>query len=266
LAAGTLLGSCLFNLSILALLDILHRPSPLLSEASPRHMFSAGLGILLITVAGGAIMAGSRITGLALGWLGIPSLIIAIVYLVGIRQIFRYEYRNQPVLLEPEVNRYDGTTTGAVWLRFALAAAGVIGAGIWLAFIGDEIDAATGWGASFVGSMFLAISTSMPELVVAIAALRLGAIDMAMGDILGANMLDVAHLFTVDLFYRSGPLLSAVSGVHLFTVGIVIIMNLVVMAGLHWRRRRKTLVVISWPGLALIGLYLLGAYLLFTRG
>ena len=266
LAAGTLLGSCLFNLSILAVLDVLNRPGPMLSHASPRHVASAGLGMLLLAVAGGAIMAGGRIAGLALGWLGIPTLIIGGLYVAGVRQIFRYEFRSQPVLLEPEANRYDGSSTGAVWAKFGLAAVAIIGAGIWLSFVGNEIDAATGWGASFVGSMFLAISTSMPELVVAIAALRLGAVDMAVADILGANMLDVAHLFTVDLFYRPGPVLAAVSGAHLVTIGLAIAMNLVVITGLRCRARRKTLRVISWQGLALIGLYVLGAYLLFIMG
>ncbi len=58
LALGTLLGSCLFNISILALLDILNRHTPVLTEASPRHIASASWGILLIAIAGGGILAG----------------------------------------------------------------------------------------------------------------------------------------------------------------------------------------------------------------
>ncbi len=263
LGMGTLLGSCLFNLSILALLDILHRPAPILSRASSRHMALAGLGILFVAFAAGSIFWGEKLSGLKLGWVGIPSLIIVILYLVAIRQMFHLE-RSRPVP-QPEITspRYAKIPLKTVCLRFILAAIAVIGAGIWLSFVGDEIAMTTGWGASFVGSLFLAIGTSLPELVVAVAALRLGAVDMAVADILGANMLDVAHIFTVDLFYSKGPVLSSVSRAHLITAAVVVVMNLLVIIGLRFRQKRKTFIVISWYALALIGLYILGAYALF---
>jgi len=68
LAVGDLLGSCIFNLAILALLDILYRPGPVLSQASPRNMRSAGIAILLTAVAAGGILAWGRFPLLAVGW------------------------------------------------------------------------------------------------------------------------------------------------------------------------------------------------------
>ncbi len=270
LALGTLFGSCLFNLTILALLDILNRPTPILSRASPVHIASAGLGILLIAIAAGSILGGARFSGLSLGWVGIPSLIIIVVYLVGARQIFRFEQKRQLPSLPAASLQYKDIPTRTVYLRFALAAIAIIGAGIWLSFIGDEIAETTGWGASFVGSLFLAVTTSMPELVVAIAALRLGAIDMAVADILGANMLDMVVITWADLFYTRGPILSQprflVSDAHLTTALVSIVMSLLVIVGLRFRLRRKTFIVISWYGLALIGLYIFGAYRLFISG
>jgi len=211
----------------------------------------------------GGILAGEWFSRLPVGWLGIPSFIIAIVYLVGVRKIYHLERGQQLPLPEAAVLQYKGSSIGTVWFRFALAAVAVIGAGVWLSFVGAEIAETTGWGTTFVGSLFLAISTSMPELVVAITALRLGSVDMAAADILGANMLDVAHIFTVDIFYPRGPLLSAVSGSHLITAAVVAAMSLVVIVGLRFRQRRKTFIVISWYGLALAALYILGAYALF---
>ncbi|MBA7630589.1 hypothetical protein ES703_38112 [subsurface metagenome] len=264
LGLGTLLGSCLFNLSILALLDILHRPAPILSKASSRHMALAGLGILLIAFAAGGILAGEKLSGLALGWVGILSIIILILYLVGMWRVFRFE-RSHPLPPSPATSlQHKEIPTRTVYFRFALAAVAIIGAGIWLSFVGDEIAKTTGWDTSFVGSLFLAIGTSLPELVVAVAALRLGAIDMAVANILGANMLDVAHIFTVDLFYSQGPILSSVSSAHLITAGVVAAMSLVVIVGLRFRQKRKTFIIISWYALALIGLYILGVYALFT--
>lgn len=222
--------------------------------------------ILLITVAGGSILAGERFTGLDLGWVGISSIILIILYLAGASQIFRVEQKRQ-LTSQPEASlRYEGISARAVYLRFALAALAIIGAGIWLSFVGDEIAEITGWGATFVGSLVLAITTSMPELVVTVAAVRLGAVDMAVADILGANMIDITAVTLVDLFYTQGPILAVVSRTHLITVIIVIVMSLVVIMGIGFRQQRKTFAVISWYGPLLVGLYIFGAYALFTWG
>ena len=264
LALGTLFGSCLFNISILALLDILHRSTPVLTEASPRHIASAGWGILLIAIAAGGIIAGQRFSGLGLGWVGIPSIVIVVVYLAGMRRTFLSERSHQSSAAKGDSLQYKEILSRTVYLRFALAAAAVIGAGIWLSLIGQEIAEVTGWGTSFVGSLFLAIATSAPELVVAITALHIGAIDMAVADVLGANMLDIAVIILVDIAYSKGFVLSSVSSSHLITAAVVVMMNLVVIAGLKARQRRRTSTFISWYAVALIGLYIFGAYALFT--
>ena len=265
LALGTLLGSCLFNISIIALLDVLYRRAPLLSKVSRAHIVPAGVGILLLALVAASILAGG-FSGLALGWVSITSLVIVVLYLVGARQLFFFERKRRlaPMPAEPFLHKYQDIPARIVYLRFALAAAAVIGAGIWLSFVGDEIAETTGWGASFVGSLFLAITTSMPELVVTAAAVRLGALDMAVADILGANMLDLVSVALADIFYTQGPILAVVSAVHLTTAILVVAMNLLVIMGLHFRQQRKTFVVVSWYGPLLMGLYLLGAYLLFA--
>jgi cation:H+ antiporter len=270
LTLGTILGSCFFNLSILALLDVMHRHTPVLSRASRNHILSAGLGILLLAIVGMSIFAGERFSRLALGWVGLPSFIVLIVYLIGARQIFYTERKRQADVLPEETSLYIGIPLRVVYLRFALAAVAVIGAGIWLSFVGDEISVTHSWSASFVGSLFLAITTSLPELVVAISAVRLGAIDMAVADILGANMLDIMGLTWADIFYTRGPILfqprSLVSDVHITTALIAAAMTVVVILGLCFQPERKTFVVISWYGPLLIGLYIFGAYTLFTSG
>ena len=264
LALGTLLGSCCFNLSILALLDILHSRTPVLSVASPRHVITAGWGALLIAIAAAGIIAGGRFSFLASGWVGIPSIIILILYLLGMWWIFRRE-RSQRLYDAPATSpQYDKFTTRTVCIRFALAAAAVIAAGIWLSFIGDEISETTGWGGTFVGTLFLAITTSAPELVVAVSALRLGAVDLAVADILGANMLDIAIIAPVDLAHGQGFVLSSVSRSHLIIASVAVMMSLLVTAGLRFRQNRKIFRVASWYAPVLIMLYILGAYVLFT--
>ena len=262
LAVGTLLGSCALNLAILALLDIIHRGTPVLTIASSGHKISACCGILLIVLAAGSILAGKRFSGLAMGWVGISSIIIFVVYLLGMWWTFRYEQKH-PLEAPATSGTYENISTRTVYIRFTLAALAVIAAGIWLSFIGDEIGETTGWNATFVGSLFMAITTSAPELVVTIAALRLGAVDMAIADILGSNMFNIAIILPVDIFYTQGVLLSLVSTSNLITVAVVVTMNVLVIAGLLLRHKRKTFGVISWNTLAIIGLFVFTAYALF---
>ncbi len=263
LALGTVLGSCPFNLSIVALLDVLHRATPVLSVASRRHAITAGWGALLIAIVGTGIVAGDRSSFLASSWVGIPSIAILILFLLGMWWIFRQERGEQlkaDLALGPQ---YENLNARTVHLRFALAAAVIIAAGIWLSYIGDEISQSTGWGGSFVGNLFLAITTSAPELVVAISAVRIGAIDLTVGNILGANMLDIAAIFPLDLVDGRGSILSSVSRSHLIVVLVAVLMSLVVAVGLRFRQERKGFRVVSWYAPILVALYIFGSYALF---
>jgi len=266
LALGTLLGSCCFNLSILALLDILHSRTPVLSVANPKHTVTAGWGALLIAIVAASIIAGERFSFIASGLVGIPSIIILVLYLLVMWRIFRRE-RDQKLNATPTtVLQYDKLATRTVYIRFALAATAIIAAGIWLSFIGDEISEATGWGNTFVGTLFLAVTTSAPELVVAVSALRMGAVDLAVADILGANMLDIAMIVPIDLAYGQGFILSAVSRSHLIITAVALAMSLLAMGGLRFRQKRKVFRIASWYAPPLILLYIFGAYALFNSG
>ena len=266
LAIGTIMGSCIFNLLIVALLDAVYRQAPILSKVSPNHLMSVAMGILLIALAAVSIFFGEEISGLVLGWIGIPSILAIVLYLVGVRWTLR-SAQEGPVESSPVANaRYSDVTMREVWLKFSLAGLAVIGSGIWLAFIGEEIAATTGLGASFVGTLFLAISTSMPEIALTIAAVRLGAIDMAVADVLGANMINIAKIFLIDIFYTDGSILSSVSKAHITSAVVAVAMSIVVLIALRFRQKRKTFRVVSWYAVLLVGLYFFGAYAMFTSG
>lgn len=263
LAMGTIFGSNALNLFIIALLDIIYRSGPLLSMVGRGHSLSAILGILLIAFAGGSILLSTEVWGGAIGWVSIYSLVLLLLYLWGSRRIFRDE-RWRPET-EAGALRYEKVSPRRSYLGFAIAALAIIGVGTWLAFIGGEIAARTLLDATFVGSIFLAVTTSLPELVVCIAALRIGAKDMAIADLLGSNMFNMGiGIVCYDIFSRSGSIFSAASPDHVFTAAIAILMTLIVIAGLIFRPRRKTPLRVSWYSVALIVVYLGGAYALFS--
>jgi cation:H+ antiporter len=192
-----------------------------------------------------------------------PGILPLVFYVIGIWWISRSERKRPSQPTGVVSSQYEELSLRKTYLRFGLATAAVIGAGIWLSLIGDEIALTYGWHASFVGSLFLAITTSLPELVVTVAALRLGAIDMAVADILGSNMFNLALVAPVDLAYRRSPILASVLSAHLITAVLTIVMSLIVMAGLRFRRERKMFFFISWPTAALIGLYVFGMRYIF---
>jgi cation:H+ antiporter len=267
LALGTLFGSCLFNLAIIAVLDIIYRASPILSTVSRGHIISAAIGIILMAIGGVTIVIGENLSIISLGWVGIPGIITLVLYLIVTRYMFRSEGKqNKEESPADETSIYNHLSAKRVYIGFALASLTIIGTGIWLSYIGDEIAEVTGWGASFVGSLFLAITTSMPELAVTIAAVRLGAADMAIADILGANMLDVVAVLWNDIFYTQGPILADVSNSHIITSIIVMIMSLMTILGIRFGRKRKILKVFSWYTPLYIGLYIFGSFMLFSEG
>jgi cation:H+ antiporter len=172
LATGNVLGSCAFNLTLFALADVIYRGRPVLRQVNQRHTLSVYWGMLLAAVVVVGILANEKFPGLSLGWVSIPSIAILILYLASIWRISRLERQHQQetTSLAPE---HPGLSARTVYLRFGLASVAIVGAAIWLSFIGDEISVTYGLNTSFVGSLFVAITTSLPELAVTVAAVRL---------------------------------------------------------------------------------------------
>lgn len=137
---------------------------------------------------------------------------------------------------------------------------------MWLPFIGKELAEIHGWHSSFVGTLFIATATSLPELVVTLAALRLDALDMAIGNLLGSNLFNVLILAIDDLFFLRGPLLSHVSEIHAVTALSALIMTGAVIVGLIYRPRTRLMKTVGWVSLSLLAVYILNVYILYHYG
>jgi len=152
---------------------------------------------------------------------------------------------------------------GKVYLKFGVSAVFIIGAGIWLATIGDEISLVTGWGQSCVGSLFLAFTTTLPEITVSFTAMRMGAIDLAVANMIGSNLFNLTIIPVTDLLYVKSPILAAVSEGHLITAIAVILMSLIFIAGLRFKPVR--FLRLSWWNCSLIALFLASSYFSFIK-
>ena len=122
------------------------------------------------------------------------------------------------------------------------------------------------WNRSFVGSLFVAMATTLPELAVTLSAPRLGALDMAIGNLLGSNLFNVTIIAVDDLFYRQGALLADVSLVHAVSTASAIVMTGLAMVGLFFRPRDRVLRAVGAVSLALVAVYLLNTYVIFLHG
>ncbi len=267
IAAGDVLGSCVFNLMLIGLIDLFYKPAPVLSKVQQGNILSAGFGILLIGLASLGIVLGTQPRLWGGGWISPVTPMIFIVYYAAIRMVFQYEKKRMSEFIktkaEAETEETGGVALSVVYRNIAINSGVIVAAGIWLPFIGNEIAEVTGWGTTFVGGFFIAASTSMPEIVTSFAALRLGALDLAVANLLGSNLFNIAVLGIDDLFYTQAPLLSDISVFHLFPALIAILMTGIAVVGLIFGIQKKAWLTLSWDGFALVACYFLSAYLIF---
>jgi len=259
LTVGNLFGANAFNLFNLALLDIASQNSSLLAAASRTHQLTGWLSLLLMLFVAVFVFISNRFHAMGIGWIGWYTPIIIILYLVFMRIVFLFE-RRQPALKETKMG-YGEQAVQRVYLYFAISAVVIIGAGIWLAMIGNEIALVTGWGKSFVGSILLAFTTTLPEITVSFAAMRMGARDMAIANMLGSNLYNLTIISIDDLLYLKGPVLASVSESNLIIALAVMAMTLILIAGLRFKSRK--FFRLSWCNVTLIALFLLAAYFSF---
>jgi cation:H+ antiporter len=266
IALGDVLGSCVFNLSIIVVLDFLHRGESMYTRAGQGHILSAGFGIILIGFVGFNVLLAGQGASFSLGHVGVYAPIILLFYGIAMFTMFRYERRQMAALTEAVAERYPGVTLRQAGLRYAVAALIVIGAGTWLPFVGEQLAQVMGWHKTFVGTLFVAFATSVPEMVVTVAALRIGALDMAIGNLFGSNLFNIAIVAVDDLFFFKGPILSYVSPLHAVSVVSAIMMTGVAVVGLLYRPKTRLFKTVGWASLVLLSLYLLNSYVLFLYG
>ena len=127
-------------------------------------------------------------------------------------------------------------------------------AGIGLAETAIELADRSGLSQTAVGGLLTSITTSLPELITVLAAVQRGALNLAVGDIIGGNSFDVLFLAGSDLFYRGGSLYHQFTSAHLVLITTVLIMSGVLLLGLM-RRQKKGPANIGFEGVAVLALY-----------
>ena len=266
LAAGDAFGSNLFNLLIIGLLDIFWRKGPILTAVGTTAILVGALGIGVITIAAGALVIHSMTTTTSTWPISPVSIVLVTAFAGAMFMIYRFDQAKNDIEIEAN-SEYAESSGTASTVTFLMSAGVIVGSTIWLAQTGDSIAEEMGWEASFVGTQFLALSTSLPELATAVAAIRLNAPTLAISNLLGSTLFNMGFiLFIDDVAFTDGALWSNVSPIHTLTSIIAVIMTAVVVIALISRSRTRPSRFWTFEAVMLIGLYVVASILVFQLG
>jgi cation:H+ antiporter len=266
IAVGNALGACVLNLAILTVVDLGHRRESFYRQAHQGHILSAAFGTVLIGFVGLGAVVGKNADTLAIGHIGPYTPLIILLYAVAARTIFAYERRERESFAEAVAERYPEVTLRSALVRYSVGAVAVTAAGWWLPVIAVDLARVMGWQTTFVGTVFVAAATTLPEMAVTISALSLGAVNLAIANLLGSNLFDVLILAIDDLVFLEGPLLSHVSPMHAVSAFSAAVMSGFVIVGILYRPNVRIIGSVGWISVALLLMYLLCAYLSFLFG
>ncbi|MBI1219871.1 MAG: sodium:calcium antiporter [Rhodobacteraceae bacterium] len=264
IAVGDALGSCVFNLLLLVLLDELSRSAPMYRRIDQGHVLTAGFGVIMIGAVGALVLLSREQLDLQFLHISGYTPLIVVIYLVAMRAAFDYERRNRSSAAPLETA--EGLTLRTAMLRYLTAAVFVVAVGGWLPFIGQDIAAAMGWKPTFVGTLLIAGATSLPELVVSVSALRIGAVDMAIGNLLGSNLFDILIIAIDDIAYTKGPLLSSIAPAHAITAFAAVIMSGIFIVAMLFKPETRLRGTVGWVSLSMLVVYLFSSYAVYLHG
>lgn len=266
MAAGDLFGSSLFNLLILAVLDLTHySKGQMLSKSSASQALAATTSIALTAIAGIFVVLGDQMQNVTFLRLGPGSFVIFIAYIVGFRIV--YFGRKQGAKQEKGETDHENSlpfvgklSLKAAVIGYIVAAVIILAAAPFLARAAKTLAEETGLGGTYFGTTFVALSTSLPEMVTTFSAVRLKSFDMAVGNIFGSNCFNMLLFAPLDLV-DAGPLLASVSSSHAFTAFCVIIVTSSTILGQLYKVEKKhflepdALLTIVLIAASLTGLY-----------
>lgn len=259
LAFANGVGGIAAQTAFIAIADIWHRRANLEhAAAEPANLFQAAMLMILLSLPVLA-WASPEIT-----FLGVHSVTLAMLtaYVLGLR--YAAQVRDRPLWRpvdtaetradEPEDAEEASHSPLAPAVRFAALAAVLAVSGWVLGQAGSTTVTRFGLSSSLVGSLMTAVVTSLPELVTTLAAVRRGALQLAVGGIIGGNTFDTLFLVASDMLYREGSLFHAVERADLFWLATALAMTAVLMAGLVLRQPKGP------GGIGIESVTLLGLY------
>jgi cation:H+ antiporter len=255
LALGNVLGANMINMLTFAVVALLFGGRRFLQRVAPQQGYLIGLAVLLTAL---AVLFAAFKPEIELWNIGLSSVVLIVVFVVGMRIVYTTRPSN-PEAFEEVVS----VTLARAWGMFTLVSIGVIVAGFFLAFSVDRIAELTGVASSTLGILAASIVTTLPEAAATIAAARIGAADLGVGNLYGSCAFNVTILFFADPFYRQGIVLNQTDPTHFVAGGVAIFLMLFGLILVLARNRVRRVLAIG--GLALMAAIYLAAAVVVAR-
>ena len=259
LAYSNAVGGIAAQTLAVVIADAFHRKANL--EHASASIHNLLFGCLLTGLLGLALMASFSPSVTLLG--AHPASAVLVLFYVGglhlvrssTEPLWRAVRTKETVSDVPHDEGKYGRRSGAgLWAEFFGVAGAVVIGGWAVTRAAEGILSATNLKVGFVGAGIMGVINALPETVTAIAAVRRGAITLAIAAIIGGNSLDVLNLAVGDIAYRDGSLFHAAGRDQLFLTSGALVMTTVVLGGLLVRQERGWL-RLGFDGLLLVGIY-----------
>jgi len=262
LGAGDLFGSSLANMLILAGIGLLPPIGRVFRAAAPAHAMTACLAITLNAAAGAFVFLRAPRSG----WpVGPEAVLLAVGFVAGMRVVYAQGSAGGAGTAEI-VQSAPGRSRrllGSAVLRFGLATLAVLVIAPALAWSAKRIAELSGLGATFIGTWLVGLSTSLPEVVTSVAAVRLGAVDLAIGNLFGSNAFNMAVFLAMDVAHPEGSIFGALGPGHVLSALLAIVLMAVGLAAIILRTEGRWR-LLEPGGLLMVLIYLGGLWAMYA--
>ena len=259
LAFSNGIGGIAAQTAFLALADMVYRKANLEhSAADVTNVFQAALLSLMLVVPLGAAM-----TPDISFWAVHPaSVLLLVIYLMGAYRTADMKENPMWKAVDTKETRHDtpdeettAKESPARQIALFVAMMLVLGVAGWvIAQSAEQITDRMNLSAALVGALMTAVVTSLPELVTTLAAVRRGALQLAVGGIIGGNSFDVLFLTLSDFGYRDGSLYHAIGSGDLFWLIVGQAMTAILLLGLIVREKQGP-GGIGWESVLMLSIY-----------
>ncbi len=200
LVLGNILGSNIFNLSVLGLGIVFSYKKFISSKISSSHMKTIPITIIIYIL----IITSLFIISASIFSVNISSIIILILYILSIKFLSNNDLNTSEN--DDIIEDTSKLTIKQIITRFIIMAISLIIASIFITYTTDIIATKLNMGSTLAGALFLGIATSLPELSSSIALIKMGNFNATIGNIIGSNMFNFLILFISDILYSKGSI------------------------------------------------------------
>ena len=253
LSVGNIVGSNLFNMTIIAMLIILWTSNFKKSNISKSHSYTAWV-TLAIYVAVALNML--NIVNFEVVTISITSIIILVLYTLGVKTM-----SNDDSGTADEFKDETAVTTSLslkqILIRFILVSIGLVISSILITYVTDIIAARLNLGASLAGALLLGIATSLPELTSCVSLVKIGNFNVSVGNIVGSNLFNFLIIFVSDVLFIGGTVYDFAESQTRNLVIFGIISTILMLTVLKIKDKVKNKYILYIPSIGIIVSYLL---------